>query len=55
MVVKSLGCPSWRFKRLSFIGQLGFLDNGNVDIVAAEESQQFNDFAAYSVRIPKYL
>ena len=44
MVVKSHRCPSWRFKRLSLVGQLGFLDGGNVDIAAVEESQQLSDF-----------
>ena len=38
--------------RLSLVGQLGFLDSGNVDIVAEEESQQFSDFSADSVRVP---
>ena len=38
--------------RLRLIGQLGVLDSGNVDIVAVEESQQFNDFSADSVRVP---
>ena len=48
MAVKSHSCPSWRFKRLSLVGQLGFLNSGNVDIVAVEESQQFSDFSADS-------
>ena len=52
MAVKCHSCPSWRFKRLSLVGQLGFLDSCNVDIVAVEESQQFNDFSADSVRVP---
>ena len=37
MAVKSHSCPSWRFKRLSIVGQLCFLDSANVDIVAVEE------------------
>ena len=45
MVVKTHSFPSWRFQRLSLVGQLGFLDSGNVDIVAVEESQQFSDFS----------
>ena len=44
--------PSWRFMRLRPVGQLGFLDSGNVDIVAVEESQQFCDFSADSARFP---
>ena len=44
MAVKSCSCPSWRFLRLSLVGQLRFLDSSNVDIVAVEESQQFSDF-----------
>ena len=52
MAVKSHGCPSRRFKRLILGGQIGLLDSGNVDIVAVEESQQFSDFAADSVRVP---
>ena len=38
--------------RLSLVGLLGFLDSGNVDIVAVEECQQFNYFSADSVRVP---
>ena len=49
MVVKSHICPSWCFQRFSLVGLLGFLDSGNVDIVAVEESQQFSDFAADSI------
>ena len=52
MAVKSHSSPSWRFKRLSLVGQLGFLDSGNVDIVAVEECHQFSDFSADSVRVP---
>ena len=52
MAVKSHSCPSWRFKRLRLVGQLGFLDSDNVDIVAVEESQQLSDFSADSVRVP---
>ena len=44
MAVKSHSYPSWRYRRLRLVGQLGFLDSGNVDIVAVEESQQFSDF-----------
>ena len=47
MAVKSNICPSWRSKRLSLVGQLGFLDCGNVDIVGVEESQQFSDFSVH--------
>ena len=47
--VKSHSCPSWRFQRLSLVGQLGFLDSG---IVAVEESQLFSDFSADSVHVP---
>ena len=39
-------------QRLSLVGQLGFLDSGNVDMVAVEESHQFSYFAADSVRVP---
>ena len=42
----------YRFCRLILVGQLGFLDSGNVDIVAVEESQQFSDFSANSVCVP---
>ena len=49
MAVKSHSCPSWRSMRLRLVGQLGFLDSSNVDIVAAEESQQFSYFSADSV------
>ena len=52
MAVKSHSCPSWRIKRLRLFGQLGFLDSGNVDIVAVEESQKCSYFYAYSVRVP---
>ena len=52
MAVKSHNCPSWRFMRLSLVGQLGFLDSGNVDIVAVDKSQQLSDFSADSVRVP---
>ena len=52
MEVKSHSCPSWNFKRLRLAGQLGFLDSGNVDIVAVEECQQFSDFPADSFRDP---
>ena len=38
--------------RLSHVGQLGFLDSGNVDIVAVGESQQFSYFSADSDRVP---
>ena len=38
--------------RLNLVGQLGFLDSGNVDIVAVEEGQQFSYFPADSVRVP---
>ena len=54
MAVKSLSCPFYRLQRISLVGQLGFLDRGNVDIVAVEESQQFSDFAADSVRVTLY-
>ena len=52
VAVNSHSCPSWRFQRLSLVGQLGFFDRGNVDIVVVEESQQFIDFSADSVRVP---
>ena len=52
MAVKLHICPSWRFQQLSHVGQLDFLDSGNVDIVAEEGSQQFSDFSADSVRVP---
>ena len=52
MGVKSHSCLSWRFQRISLVGQLGFLDSGSVGIVAAEESQQFSDFVADSVHAP---
>ena len=52
MAVKSHSCPSWRFQRLSPVDQLGFMDSGNADIVAVEESQQFSNSAADSVRLP---
>ena len=51
VAVKSHRCPSWSFQRLSLVGQLGFMDSGNVDIVAVVESQQISDFSADSVRI----
>ena len=54
MAVKSHSCLSWRSKRLSLVGQLGTLDSGNVDNVAVEESQQFSDFSADSVRVPMH-
>ena len=50
--VKSHSCLSWRSKRLNFVGQLGFFDSGNVDIVAMEKSQQFSYFSVESVRVP---
>ena len=52
MAVKSHSCPPWRTKRLSLVGQLGFLDSGNVDIVDVEECQQFSQFSADFVRVP---
>ena len=52
MAVKSHSCPSWHFQCLILVGQLGFLDSGNVDIVDVEEGQQFSDFSADSVRAP---
>ena len=52
MAVKSYSCSSWHFKLLSLVGQLAFLDSDNVDIVAVEESQQFSNFIADSVRVP---
>ena len=52
MAVMSHSCSSWRFQRLSFVGQLGFLDSGNVNIVVVEEIQQFSGFSADSVRVP---
>ena len=52
MAVKSHSCPSKLLKRLSLVGQLGFLDSGNVDIVSVDESQQFSYFFADSVRVP---
>ena len=52
MAIKSHSCPSRRFKRLRLVGQPDFLDSGNVDIVAVEESQQFSDLSADSVRVP---
>ena len=51
MAVKSHSCPSMCFQQLGLVGQLGFLDSGNVDIVAVEESQQSSDFSADSVRV----
>ena len=51
LAIKLHSCPSWRIPRLSLVGQLGFLDSDNVDIVAVEESQQFSDFSADSVRV----
>ena len=38
--------------RLGFVGQLGLLCSGNVDIVAVEESQHYSDHSADSVRVP---
>ena len=49
------GCKWLRFQRLRLVGQLGFLDGDNADIVAVEESQQFSDFSADSVRVPLHL
>ena len=43
MAVKSHSCPSWCFQWLSLVDQIGFLNSGNVDIVAVEETQQFSD------------
>ena len=42
----SHSCPSWRFMRFSLVGQLGFLDSGNFDIVSVDESQQLSYFSA---------
>ena len=49
VTVKLHSDPSWRFQRLSLVGQRGFLDSGNVDIVDVEESQQFSYFSVDSV------
>ena len=48
MAVNSHSCSSWRFQRLGLVDQLGFLDSGNVDIVAVVESQQFSYFSQIS-------
>ena len=45
-------CLTWCFHRLSLVGQLGFMDSGNVYIVAVEERKPFSDFAADFVRVP---
>ena len=37
---------------LVLLVSFGFLDSGNVYIVAVEESQQFSDFSADSVHVP---
>ena len=42
VAVKSHSCSSWCFQRLSLVG---FLDSGNVNNVAVEESQQFSYFS----------
>ena len=55
MVVKTHSCPSWRFQRLSLVIQLDFLESGNVDIVAVEQSQQFSDFSADSICVPSVI
>ena len=54
MVIKSHSCQSRRLQQFSHVGQLGFLDSGNVDIVAAEESQQISDISADYVRAPSH-
>ena len=51
MAVRSRSSPSWRYKRVNLVGQLGFLDSGNAYIVAVEVTQQFSDFSADSVRV----
>ena len=40
------------FNGLVLLINFGFFQSGNVDIVAVEESQQFSDFSADSVRVP---
>ena len=55
VAVKSHSCQSWRYKRLSLVGQIGFLDSSNVDVAAVEESQQFSDSSAGSDRVPLHL
>ena len=52
VAVMSHSYPSWRFRRLRCVGQLGFLVSGNVDIVAVEERQQFSDFYADIFCVP---
>ena len=44
--------PSWRYQRLSLVGQLAFLDSADIDIAAVEEGHQFSDFAVSFVRVP---
>ena len=46
VVFMSRGCPSWCYQRHSHVGRFGFLDGGNVDVVAVEKNQQFSHFAA---------
>ena len=46
---------SCRLKRLRLVGQHGFFDSGNVDIVAEEECQHISDRTADSVRVPLRL
>ena len=45
-------CQSWRSRRLSIVGQLGFLDSGTFYIFVVEESLQLGDFSADSVPAP---
>ena len=52
MAVKSPSFSSRRSQRLSLVGQRGFSDSGNVDIVSVEESQQISDLPADSVGAP---
>ena len=37
MAVKSNSCPSWRFQQLRLVGQLGFLDSRNVDMLLSRK------------------
>ena len=49
-MVKPHSCPVCRFQQLSLVGLLGFLDSGNVDIVAPDEDRLTGRAAVLSTK-----
>ena len=49
-MVKPHSCPLCCFQQLSLVGLLGFLDSGNVDIVAPDEDRLTGRAAVLSTK-----